>query len=118
MTHYRSKRKLIVFTDKGTVESKAYAGAYRLSTDDPNVMRRIEAMQEYKFGQIYKYTDEQVAAAKANEPSDDDSPKKVKNAKQALEWLVRNKGEKRGVFSSAEIRAMAEKHGVEFPKWK
>ena len=51
---------------------------------------------------------------------DVDEPEKevieyVTNCKQAIEWLVANKGVKRGVLSKAQILALAEENNVEFP---
>lgn len=88
-------------------------GKYKIVTDDADVIDVIENMREFKYGFIFK-----VATPPAPSPVKSDSASKVKNAKQAMEWLVRNKGEKRGVYSKEQIRALAEKHGVEFPNWK
>lgn len=39
----------------------------------------------------------------------------VTNCKQAIEWLVANKGIKRGVLSREQILSLAEENNVEFP---
>lgn len=88
-------------------------GKYKIVTDDVDVISVIEGMPEFKHGFIFKMPTRTPVS-----PSPADPASKVKNAKQAMEWLVRNKGEKRGVYSKEQIRALAEKHGVEFPNWQ
>lgn len=113
MATYISNNSLSLYTKTGILQSRPYGSKYKIVTDDVGVMAIIERMPEYKHGFIYKLTE----PAKEEKPAED-SPRKVKNAKQAMEWLVKNKGEKRGVYSKEQIRAIAEKHGVEFPNWK
>ena len=110
---YISKRELTVYTPVGVLRWRNIGRLYAFTTSDSSVMSVIESLPDYKDGLMYKQVNEDKPAAAAIE-----SPMKVKNAKQAIEWLVRNKGEKRGVYTKEQIRALAEKHGVEFPNWK
>lgn len=84
-------------------------------TDQEHIQRFIESTGEFKNGVIVLHGVAEQVPAKA---VDTDPARKVKNAKQAIEWLVRNKGEKRGVYTKEQIRALAAKHGVEFVNWK
>lgn len=113
MVVYYSPKEIILLTPEGAVTFENVGSAYRLKTNDESIMARVEALPGFKQGLIHKeiVEDEPV-------PVVEESPRKVKNAKQAIEWLVRNKGEKRGVYTKEQIRALAAKHGVEFVNWK
>lgn len=113
MATYISNRSITLYTKTAIVSSTSYGSKYRLVTDDSEAIAAIERMPGFRKGSIYKLDE----PAEEEKPAED-SPRKVKNAKQAIEWLVRNKGEKRGVYTKEQIRALAEKHGVEFPNWK
>ncbi len=87
-------------------------GHYRYVSRSADESAFIESLSLYKNGDIFRR--EVVSSA----PLSVEDVEYVTNAKQALEWLVKNKGEKRGVLSKEQIRALAEKHGVSFPNWK
>lgn len=114
MATYISNKSITLYTQSSVIDSVNYGSKHKIVTDDAGVMAIIERMPEFKNGFIIKVDE----SSEPDAPAKEESPYKVKNAKQAMEWLVRNKGEKRGVYTKEQIRALAEKHGVEFPNWK
>ncbi len=109
---YTSKMPLLLMSPVGTIEFINAGNTYEFCTDDIGLQAFIERTGKYRSGGITMHE------VKDEQPAKEESPTKVKNAKQAMEWLVKNKGEKRGVYSKEQIRALGKKHGVEFPNWK
>ena len=72
-------------------------GKYKIVTDDVDVISVIEGMPEFKNGFIFKMPTRTPVPPSPADPA---------------------KGEKRGVYTKEQIRALAEKHGVEFPNWQ
>lgn len=123
---YIANRVLYLMSPWGILEFMSQGTGSVYITDMEHIQSFIERTRQYADGTIVcnDVPQEPAPIVEDNAPqaqspvADDDSPTKVKNAKQAMEWLARNKGEKRGVYSKDKIRELAAKHGVEFVNWK
>lgn len=111
---YIANRVLILMSPWGMIDFFAQGTGSMYITDKEHIQSFIERTSEFKNG-VIKLREGKLDPAKIVDP---DPVTKVKNAKQAIEWLVRNKGEKRGFYTKEKIRELAAKHGVEFPNWK
>lgn len=69
----------------------------------------IEGTSMYREGIIFKQGEDTAPVAEV------EVVELVTNCKQAMEWLVQNKGVKRGVFSREQLIDKAKELGVEFP---
>ena len=125
MATYISDSSLTILTDKGSVSfrSMGVRGRYALRTDNPEIMAIIERMPSYKDGFISKVEPVRESSVRADEPESSSAESGVdvvlgvRNARQALDWLVEHRGERKRVLSKSKIRELAVGHGVEFPDW-
>ena len=111
---YIANRVLYLMSPWGIIDFVSQGTGSIYVTDQEHIQSFIERTGEYRNGVIV------LREAKLDPAKivDTDPASKVKNAKQAIEWLVRNKGEKRGFYTKEKIRELAATHGVEFPNWK
>ena len=111
---YIANRVLILMSPWGMIDFFPQGIGAMYITDKEHIQSFIESTSEFKSGAIVLHE----SKLDSKKIVDTDPVDKVKNAKQAIEWLVRNKGEKRGFYTKEKIRELAAKHGVEFPNWK